>query len=145
MPYSTPQQSTEEAESVYEDYVLDVRILEVTQPEGEEPRYRFDAPQHTPMTFADPETATLYADVYFDTNGFQEDGTGQRGVPPEVIQAGRDTLAAYFLTMPGTDLNWVASFYGKKPPKIERYVASVRQRSREIRSNAVERGIASPK
>ncbi|WP_254522605.1 hypothetical protein [Natrinema caseinilyticum] len=142
MPESTPHPPTDDGESVYKDYVLDVRIIECTTPESEDPQYRFEAPQHTPITFADPETATLYADVYFDTNGFQEDGTGERGVPPEVIQAGRDTLAAYFLTMPGTDLNWVASFYGKKPPKIERYVASVRQRAREIRSNAVDRDVA---
>ncbi|WP_254528242.1 hypothetical protein [Natrinema gelatinilyticum] len=142
MPAPTPHTPTDDEESVYKDYVLDVRILECRPPESEEPQYRFEAPQHTSVTFEDPEMATLYADVYFDTNGFQEDGTGERGVPPEVIQAGRDTLAAYFLTMTGTDLNWVASFYGKKPPKIERYVASVRQRAREIRSNVVEEGVA---
>ena len=73
--------------------------------------------------------AELYADVYFDVNGFEEAGTGERGVPPEIIQAGRDTLSAYFLTQPYTDLNWVASFYGKTPPEIERYVATVRKRA----------------
>ncbi|MFD1563795.1 hypothetical protein ACFR99_09565 [Haloarchaeobius amylolyticus] len=141
MSESTPQPRSDDAESVYKDYILDVRILEVTPPDTETPQYRFDAPQHTSITFEDPEMATLYADVYFDTNGFQEVGTGDRGVPPEVIQAGRDTLAAYFLTMPGTDVNWVASFYGKTPPKIERYVASVRQRAQEIRANAAEQGL----
>lgn len=133
--------SVSDDESIHKEYVLDVRILEHTPPDGGDPQYRFDAPQHTRITFDDPDTATLYADVYFDTNGFQEAGTGDRGVPPEVIQAGRDTLAAYFLTMPATDVNWVASFYGKRPPKIERYVASVRQRAREIRANAAERGL----
>ncbi|QFU82714.1 hypothetical protein [Natronorubrum aibiense] len=140
MSEASTRSSNDGTESVYEAYILDVRILESTSDEGD-PRYRFDAPQHVPMTFHDPELATLYADVYFDTNGFQEEGTGERGVPPEVIQAGRDTLAAYFLTMPGTDLNWVASFYGKTPPKIERYIASVRERAREIRANAVEQGL----
>ncbi|ELZ25208.1 hypothetical protein [Natrinema limicola] len=141
MSESTPRSPRDDTESVYNDYILDVRILEVMPPDAETPQYRFEAPQHTPMTFDDPETATLYADVYFDTNGFQEAGTGDRGVPPEVIQAGRDTLAAYFLTMPGTDVNWVASFYGKTPPKIERYIASVRQRAQEIRANAAEQGL----
>ncbi|WP_254528474.1 hypothetical protein [Natrinema gelatinilyticum] len=141
MPESSPQSPTDGVESVYREYILDVRIVECTPSDGGEPRYRFEAPQHIPVTFEDPTTATLYADVYFDTNGFQEEGTGHRGVPPEVVQAGRDTLAAYFLTMPGTDLNWVASFYGKKPSKIERYVASVRQRAAEIRTNAAEQGM----
>ncbi|MFC7140566.1 hypothetical protein ACFQMA_12110 [Halosimplex aquaticum] len=124
-------------ETVYEDYVLDVRVVEVATEEGADSRYRFEAPEHVAMTFDDPRTATLYADVYFDTNGFQEAGTGERGVPPEVVQAGRDTLAAYFLTMPGTDTNWVASFYGKRPSEVERYVGAVRRRASEIRS-AVE-------
>ena len=141
MSESTPQSPSDDTESVYKEYILDVRILEETQPDAETSQYRFDAPQHTPITFDDPETATLYADIYFDTNGFQEAGTGDRGVPPEVMQAGRDTLAAYFLTMPGTDVNWVASFYGKTPPKIERYIASVRQRAQEIRANAAEQGL----
>jgi hypothetical protein len=121
-------------ETVVREYVLDVRIVE-RHPVGEDdPRYRFEAPHHTETVFADSELAELYADVYFDVNGFQEDGTGDRGVPPEIIQAGRDTLATYFLTQPGTDTNWVASFYGVKPSKIDRYVSWVRQRADEIRA-----------
>ncbi len=144
MSNSASQESTPSTESVHETYAFDVRVVAVEPDDGDDRRYRFEAPDHEPVTFADPELATLYADVYFDANGFQEAGTGDRGVPPEVIQAGRDTLAAYFLTMPGTDVNWVASFYGKKPSKIERYVASVRERAREIRSNAVAEGVAEP-
>jgi len=82
--------------------------------------------------------ATLYADV----NGFQEAGTGERGVPPTVIQAGRDTLVAYFLTQDGVDVHWAASFYGQKPEKIERYVSRVRKRSEKIREGAKEQGHA---
>ncbi|MFB6159711.1 MAG: hypothetical protein ABEJ61_00870 [Haloferacaceae archaeon] len=104
-------------------------------------RYRFEAPEHEGATFDDREIAELYADVYFDVNGFEEAGTGERGVPPEVIQAGRDTLAAYLLTQPGTDVNWVASFWGKRPPKIERYVAAVRTRAEEIREGAAAHGL----
>ncbi|WP_436926162.1 hypothetical protein [Halosimplex amylolyticum] len=128
-------------ETVYEDYVLDVRVVEFAPGGDADPRYRFEAPEHVEMTFDDPETATLYADVYFDVNGFQEEGTGERGVPPEVVQAGRDTLAAYFLTMPGTDTNWVASFYGKRPSEIERYVGAVRRRAKEIRTGVETRDL----
>ena len=130
---------SEDGETVYREYILGVRIVECST--GAEPRYRFEAPHHRGVTFENPDTAELYADVYFDVNGFQEEGTGERGVPPEVIQAGRDTLAAYMLTQPGTDANWVASFYGVKPEKVQRYRSWVRERAEEIRSGAAEMGM----
>ena len=140
-PDVDPEEPTTDAgASVHREYVLDVRIVACRRP-GEPPRYRFEAPRHQGRTFEDPDTAELYADVYFDTNGFEEAGTGERGIPPEVIQAGRDTLAAYFLTLPGTDRNWVASFYGKRPDVIERYVSWVRERAEEVRRGARERGM----
>lgn len=128
-------------ESVFREFILDVRIVECTPTTGNAPRYRFEAPQHEGITFEDSERAQLYADIYFDVNGFEESGTGERGVPPEIIQAGRDTLAAYFLTQPYADENWVASFYGVKTSKVEQYVSWVRTRADEIRTGAVERGI----
>lgn len=134
--------ASDEGERVYEDYILDVRIVEVTPADAEEPRYRFEAPEHVGITFDDPEKATLYADVYFDANGFTEEGTGDRGVPPTIIQAGRDTLVAYILTQPGIDVLWLASFYGEKPEKIERYVSRVRKRATQIRTGAREQGVA---
>ncbi|NHN47546.1 hypothetical protein G9464_08045 [Halostella sp. JP-L12] len=129
-------------ESIHREYVLDVRIVECDPHDGGDPTYRFEAPQHRGEAFEDPERAELYADVYFDVNGFEEAGTGERGVPPEIIQAGRDTLAAYFLTQPGTDENWVASFFGVTVEKVQQYVAWVENRSEEIRRGAEERGIA---
>lgn len=136
----TPDEPDQErGETVYEEYVLGVRIVEYDGGDG--PRYRFEAPEHVGVTFEDPELATLYADIYFDTNGFQEEGTGEVGVPPAIIQAGRDTLAAYFLTQPYADRNWVASFYGLKPEKIERYVSRVRKRAASIREGVADRGI----
>lgn len=128
-------------ESVFRDYVLDVRIIERYPEDADGPRYYFEAPQHTEVVFEDADLAELYADVYFDVNGFQEEGTGTRGVPPEIIQAGKDTVAAYFLTMPGTDVNWVSSFYGVKPAKVERYKSWVHERAAEIRRGARERGM----
>ncbi|AUV80895.1 hypothetical protein C2R22_03845 [Salinigranum rubrum] len=124
-------------ESVYEQYVLDVRIVETTG--AEEPRYRFEAPDHVGVVFDDAETATLYADVYFCTNGFVEEGTGERGVPPAVIGAGRAVLAAYLLTRPGIDRDWVASFFGKKPHRVRKYVEWVRGQADEIRAGVTER------
>jgi len=128
-------------ESIFKNYVLDVKIIECVPRQGDSPHYRFVAPCHEGTSFDDPDLAELYADVYFDVNGFEEAGTGERGVPPEIIQAGRDTLAAYFLTQPGTDVNWVASFYGKKTSDIERYVSWVRERAEEVRAGAKERGM----
>lgn len=139
---SRPDHPTAEStEAIFKEYILDVRIIERASPSRENPRYRFEAPRHEGITFDDPDLAELYADVYFDVNGFEEAGTGDRGVPPEVIQAGRDTLVAYFLTQPGTDTNWVASFYGVKTEKVDRYVSWVRQRAEEVREGAAERGI----
>ena len=132
--------ATAPRESTYREYVLDVRIVRHTAPVGDD-SYRFEAPQHEGIEFDDPDSATLYADVYFDVNGFEEAGTGERGVPPTIIQAGRDTLVAYFLTQPYTDVHWVASFYGERPEKVERYVSRVRKRAAGIREGARERGL----
>ncbi|MFB1064293.1 hypothetical protein [Natrinema sp. H-ect4] len=132
--------TTDADESVVDAYVLGVRIVE-SETANDGPRYRFDAPDHTEIAFDDLEMARLYADVYFDVNGFVEEGTGERGVPPEVVQAGKDTLAAYLVTCPWSDVNWVASFYGATPTEIERYLSWVRERAAEIRSEAAERGL----
>jgi hypothetical protein len=140
MPHSDTADAPTDS-STYREYILGVRVIERTTADGEA-RYRFEAPDHEGIAFEDPETATLYADVYFDVNGFQEAGTGERGVPPTVIQAGRDTLVAYLLTQDGVDANWAASFYGVKPEKIERYASRVRKRSRKVREGAKEQGHA---
>ena len=125
---------------VHREYVMDVRILEL--PDGDEPTYRFEAPEHEGITFDDPDSAELYADIYFDVNGFEETGTGQRGVPPVIIQAGRDTLAAYFLTQPTVDEQWVASFMGVQPGKILRYASRVQDRAENIRARIKEEDLS---
>lgn len=131
---SRSKEPTTDGETVYREYILDVRILKVP---GEEP-YRFEAPRHCGIEFEDPEDAKLYADIYFVVNGFEEAGTGDRGVPPIIIQAGRDTLAAYLLTQPYADEQWVGSFMGVQPGKIERYASRVHKRAENIRTKAVE-------
>jgi hypothetical protein len=119
------QNTTADASSVYRQYVLDVQIVEMPTEAGD-PHFRFEVGDTEGRTFKDPEMATLYADIYFCTNGFEEDGTGDRGVPPEIIAAGRAVLAAYFLTQPSIDQHWVASFFGVKPHRIREYADSVR-------------------
>ncbi|WP_101294500.1 hypothetical protein [Halegenticoccus soli] len=140
MSRSNKQTANRRSESTFREYILGVRIVESASPDGGAV-YRFEAPEHRGLTFENPDLAELYADVYFDVNGFEEAGTGERGVPPAIIQAGRDTLAAYFLTQPHTDVYWVASFYGEKPEKIERYASRVRKRAKKIRDGARERGL----
>lgn len=119
----------------YREYVMNVRIVDSGG------QYRFEAPEHEGITFADPEAAELYADVYFDVNGFEEAGTGDRGVPPVIIQAGRDTLAAYFMTQQAVDEQWVGSFMGVQPGKVLRYVSRVESRAENIRNRIKKRDL----
>jgi hypothetical protein len=118
---------------------MDVRI--VTVHDAEATRYRFEAPEHVDVEFEAADTAELYADVYFDVNGFREEGTGDIGVPPEIVQAGKDTLAAYLLTQPHTTRSWVASFYGTRHETLDRYVSWVRDRAEELRAEARRQGV----
>ncbi|GAA0286379.1 hypothetical protein [Halobacterium noricense] len=127
------------AGDVHEEYVLGVRILETN---GDGVQYRFDAPDHATVEFEDAAAAELYADVYFDVNGFVEDGTGERGVPPAVVQGGTDTLAAYLVAQSGMNVNWVASFCGRKPGQVEQYLSAVQSRAAEIRHGVSERDVA---
>jgi len=131
--------STDHRERIYEEYVLDVRILERDPDDASGPQYRFEAPDHVGVTFDDPETARIYTDVYFAVNGVVEAGTGDRGVPPEVVQAGKDALAAYLVTQ--TSVDWVASFYGSEPIRIERFISWVADQADDVREQArAERG-----
>jgi hypothetical protein len=139
MSRSDPPDDATTDRPIHREYVLGVRIVEVPTPDGT--AYRFEAPRHRGMEFDDPETAALYADVYFLVNGFQEDGTGDRGVPPEILQGGRDALAAYLMTWESADVHWVASFYGRDPAVIERCLDRVRTKAEEIRDGAAERGL----
>lgn len=119
----------------YREYIMNVRIIETGG------KYRFEAPEHEGITFSDPEKAELYADVYFDVNGFEEAGTGDRGVPPVIIQAGRDTLAAYFMTQQTVDEQWVGSFMGVQAGKVVRYVSRVESRAENIRNRVKEQNL----
>lgn len=127
------------AEKTIESYMKRVSIIESTA-DGDT-IYRFEAPGHCVVTFEDLDMARLYADVYFDVNGFREEETGDYGIPPVIVQGGKDTLAAYLLTCPGVDIYWVASFLGVDQTKAERYVSWVRNRAAKIRERAREQGI----
>lgn len=120
--------------SVFKEYPLGVQIIENHSPETSDFQYQFEAPDHVGMTFVDPEMATLYADIFFAVNGFVEDDTGGRGIPPEVVQAGKHALAAYLLVQ--TSMDWVCSFYGTEPVRIDNFVAQVRKQAEEMRARA---------
>ncbi|WP_330633082.1 hypothetical protein [Halocatena halophila] len=125
--------------AAHRSYPLGVSIVVDSEAPAAD-RYQFVAPEHVGRSWPTAMPAELYADVYFDTNGFVEAETGSRGVPPEVIQAGRDTLAAYFLTHEALDRNWVASYFGKSPEAIDRYIEAVQQRATEIRTRIETHG-----
>ncbi len=127
------ERTDEDSLRVHREYIMDVRVVEL-----DNSRYRFEAPRHEGIEFEDAGTAELYADIYFDVNGFEEAGTGDRGVPPIIIQAGRDTLAAYLLTQPYADRQWVGSFMGVQPGKIKRYASRVQKRATNIRRKAAK-------
>lgn len=137
MSHSTSSPETED--SIIEADVFGVRI--VSMETDADLDYRFEAPNHVEVAFDDLEDARLYAAVYVDVNGFVEENTGERGIPPEVVQAGKDTLAAYLITYPWADVNWVATFYGTTPEEIERYCTWVRDRADEIRAQAETRDL----
>ncbi|SDF99709.1 hypothetical protein [Halorientalis regularis] len=132
-------QAADTQETVYEEYIMGVRVVELT--DGDDTRYRFDAPDHCGETFDDSEVATLYAAVYFDVNGFVEADTGERGVPPAIVSAGRDTMAAYMRTLPGADTEWLSCYFAERPEKIRRLLRNVRARAEKIQRKAVEHGI----
>lgn len=136
-------EQTEGARSgtVVEEYVLDVRIRELTADDGGH-AYRFEAPEHCGKTFDDLETARIYADAYFAANGFREEGTGDLGVPPEVLAAGKDVTVAYLLTRPDTSKIWVASYYGTTPQYVEQWLDWTRRRADKIRAEARDGGDA---
>lgn len=116
----------------YEEYPLGVRIIE--ESDDGKSRYRFAAPDHVGVTFADPDMATLYADVYFAVNGFVEDETGERGIPPEIVGAGKHVLAAYMVTQ--MSIGWVSSFIGTEAERIQRFISWTRDQGAEVRAKA---------
>ncbi|MFC7074057.1 hypothetical protein ACFQJ7_02110 [Halovenus rubra] len=134
-----PTAESDTDSQVFREYPMDVCILESLG--SDEKNYWFEAPKHEGISFSDPEKAELYVDIYFDVNGFEEARTGERGVPPVIIQAGRDTLAAYFMTQPSIDEQWVGSFMGVQPGKIIRYVSRVQSRAENIRSRITDKGL----
>lgn len=138
---------TEETEpaqpgTVVEEDVEDVRILRIAgdgdaaASAEDDPRYRFEAPLHSGVTFDDLEAAKRYADVYVSVGGFREERTGEIGVPAGLVQAGTDAMAVYLLSLPATSREWVRSFYGVSDEELDDYLEWVRGRADERRERA---------
>lgn len=83
-------------------------------------------------TFETLDIAELYADVYFDVEGFRDEKTGERGIPPEVARAGTDTIAAYLRTQ-GKSTEFLMDWLGVKRETIHSYLSRVRSRAKEKR------------
>jgi hypothetical protein len=133
-PSAAPDRQSPGTETLYEEYPLNVRIIEGQS--GAETTYRFEAPEHVHTSFTDPEMATLYADIYFAVNGFVEEETGERGIPPEIVGAGKHVLAAYMVTQMSVD--WVCSFIGTEAERVQRFVTWTREQGAEVREAAAE-------
>lgn len=122
-----------------EEYPGNTTITEESSGDTNETWYAFNAPHHGATgfvevpTFDDPDTARLYADVYFDVGSFREEKTGERGVPPKVAAAGTDTLYAYLLTRPGIDTEQLTSFFDLERETVYSYVSRVRNRAEDRR------------
>ena len=71
--------------------------------------------------------------MYFNVNGFREEKTGDRGVPPEVATAGNDTLAAYLITQRGMSRKWATRFFDIGRELVCAYASRVRSRARDTR------------
>lgn len=127
-----------EPERVVEDYPGEVRITEHSVGTDGDTIYYFDAPMHEPMYFDDPDTARLYADVYFDVDSFREEKSGERGVPPAGAAAGTDTLAAYLITQQGMSTEWLMRWMDVERETVHTYLSRVRTRAEERREELSE-------
>lgn len=107
--------------------------------EGDEVRYRVVTPNAQKIPEFDAEdTARLWVDVYFDVGGFREEKTGDRGVPPEVAAAGKDTLVAYLVTQRGMSTTWATRFFDISRETVHSYCSRVRSRARAAREELTE-------
>lgn len=123
---------TDDPPGVYRSYADGVRIAAVPPKvaDGPQPLYRFDAPQHEPVTFADPEHAELYAAVYFAVDGFRAETVGRKGVPLAVARADDAVIAAYTLAAwDGTSRKWLTRTFGVDHEQVQTWLDAVRERA----------------
>lgn len=77
-----------------------------------------------------PEAAELYAHVYIAVDGFREEKTNRRGIPPAVALAGKPEVVSYMLTLPGYSRVWFRR-NGYERETVNTYTSRVRKKARE--------------
>ena len=82
------------SDDVLEEYTNDCRIVHEERMLPD--LYHFERSGHRIKSFENPDKARLYADIYEVVGGFNEENTGERGVPPTVVRADEDVRMAYF-------------------------------------------------
>lgn len=133
----TAQTTLAANESIEVAYPHDIRVIKIDR-EDERPLYRFDAPMFKPKDtdttpeWENPEEAKLYAAVYVVVNGFREEKTGRRGIPPEVQRDGMEAVVAYLSTQDGMGTEWISNFYSLDRQRIYEYRSRIRSRAEAI-------------
>lgn len=118
-------------ESVEKSYPYDIRVIRVDR-EDEPPLYRFEAPGFVEtMEWKDKDAALMYAAVYVAVDGFREEKTGERGIPPEVERDGREAVVAYLTTQRGMSTKWVTRFYDIPAQRVYEYKSRIRARAED--------------
>jgi hypothetical protein len=83
-------------------------------------------------SFKNPDKARLYADLYEVVDGFKEDNTGTRGVPPTIARDREEIRMAYFTaTMSST---YAAGAFEVEESEVLTAVYRVRERAKTLRS-----------
>lgn len=119
---------------VVEEYAHDCRIVHEVDPGGEDLYHYENALGHV-KAFRDLDKARLYADVQTVTDGFREEKTGERGVPPTVARAREDVLMAYLASNPTMSVEWVAQHFDLSQERVREYIRSLRNRAKQLRED----------
>jgi len=82
------------SDDVIEEYPNDCRIVHEERMLPD--LYHFERSGQRINSFENPDKARLYADIYEVVGGFDEENTGERGVPPTVVRADAGIRMAYF-------------------------------------------------
>jgi hypothetical protein len=80
--------------------------------------------------FESESRAQLYADIQTVVDGFREDKTGERGVPPAVARAfDENLLMAYHVATPSMGVTWTARAFGVDEDEVRSAVGVIQDRA----------------
>jgi alkanesulfonate monooxygenase SsuD/methylene tetrahydromethanopterin reductase-like flavin-dependent oxidoreductase (luciferase family) len=87
-------------------------------------------------SFDNPDKARLYTNVQTVINGFREEKTGERGVPPSVAR--EDVVMVYLVAQPPMSMELVARHFDVSEDRIREYIRALRNRAKEEGSEQAE-------